>query len=136
VDPSVSRALFDREIEVMRGMARYNGGGWEIVSSEFPDLVVEIPHATGARRRFRFSCIDWDEQPPAVKSVDESGSELEGQPSGHLFMQLNTGWGLCAPGTREYHAHHAENPWAQHRDTTSLAQIVVRVASHYRAASP
>lgn len=135
MDPSVSKALFDDEVAKMRAQARFNGGGWEIVTAEFPDLVVEIPHPTGARRRFRFQCDDWDEKPPSVKSVDADGNELAGQPTGHLWMGLNTGWGLCAPGTREYHAHHADNPWANHQGKLSLAEIVVRIASHYRKAS-
>ena len=135
MEPSVSRAMFDDEVESMGSMARFNGGGWRIVSALFPDLVVELTHPSGARRRFRFRCDDWDERPVSVKSVDADGNELSQQPAGHLWMALNTGWGLCAPWTREYHAHHAENPWASHRGQVSLARIVVRVASHYRKAA-
>jgi hypothetical protein len=134
VDPSVSETLFDDEVEAMRAMARFSGGGWKIVSAAFPDLVVELPHPSGASRLFRFRCDDWDEKPPSVKSVNAAGTELPQQPSGPLWGALNTGWGLCAPGTREYHAHHAENPWANHREKMSLARIVVSVASHYRRA--
>jgi hypothetical protein len=135
VDPSVTKALFDDEVEKMRGQARFKGGGWVIVSADFPDLIVEIPHPTDARRRFRFRCDDWDEKPPSVKSVDTKGNELDGQPTGHLWAGLNTGWGLCAPGTREYHAHHTENPWSSHQGNLSLAEIVLRVAGHYRKAA-
>ena len=135
MDPSVSKALFDDEVEAMRAQARFNGGGWTIVSAEFPDLVVELPHPSGTRRRFRFRCDDWDEKPPSVKSVDLEGNELHGEPTGNYFMGLNTGWGLCAPGTREYHSHHTDNPWANHQGKLSLAAIVSRVASYYRRAS-
>ena len=73
--------------------------------------------------------------PPSVKSVDTAGNELSGQPIGHLWMSLNSGYGLCAPGTREYHLHHTENPWHAHKGQLSLARIVLRVASHYQKAS-
>lgn len=134
MDPSVSKTLFDDEVEAMRAMARFNGGGWTIVSAEFPDLVVELPHPSGARRRFRFRCDDWDEKPPLVKSVDADGNELAQQPSGGKWMGLNTGWGLCAQWTREYHAHHVEDAWASHREDVRLARIVASVAAYYRKA--
>jgi len=136
VDPALAESLFSEEVSAMRAQARYGGGGWLIVSDTFPDLIVELPHPSGRRRRFRFRCDSWDEQPPSVKAVDEAGAELVGKPTGDLFMGLNTGYGLCRPGTREYHAHHTDNPWANHRGNTSLNRIVVRVASAYRKANP
>jgi hypothetical protein len=129
VDPAASRRLFDDEVAEMRTQARFIET-WPIVSAAYPDLVVELPHPTGARRLFRFRCDSWDDQPPSVKSVDAEGNELPSEPVGPLFAALSSGYGLCAPGTREYHAHHHENPWANH--DLSLASIVVRVASHYR----
>lgn len=134
MDPSVAEALFHDEVETMRAAARFKGGSWAIVSAEFPDLVVEFPHPASARRRFRFRCDDWDEKPPSVKSVDANGAELAQQPSGGKWMGLNTGWGLCAQWTREYHAHHAEDLWSSHRGEVGLARIVASVASHYRKA--
>jgi len=82
---------------------------------------------------FRFRCDNWDEQPPSVKSVNDDGAELN-EPAGGKFAGLNTGWGLCAPGTLEYHHHHTEDPWVGHQGQTSLAAIVARVASFYREA--
>ena len=134
MDPSVAKALFDDEVEAMRAAARFKGGSWTIVSAEFPDLVVELPHPSGTRRRFRFRCDDWDEMPPSVKSVDIAGSELTQQPTGGKWMGLNTGWGLCAQWTREYHAHHTEDPWSSRLGGVSLARIVASVASYYRRA--
>jgi hypothetical protein len=136
VDPSVSKALFDEEIAAMRRQARFGEGRWTIVSATFPDLVVELPHPSGAHRRFRLRCDDWNEKPPSVKSVDAEGNELANQPAGGSWGQLNTGYGLCAVWTREYHAHHAENPWSNHQATITLARIVVNVAQHYRKADP
>jgi hypothetical protein len=133
VDPTASERLFGEEVGAMRELAVFSRGGWAIVSAAYPDLVAELPHPSGARRRFRFRCDSWDELPPSVKSIDTEGNELA-EPTGHLFMALNTGWGLCAPGTREYHAHHGDNPWANHRGQLSLAAILMRVAAHYRKA--
>lgn len=134
MDPSVSEALFDQEVKGLREMAVFSKGTWTIISAQFPDLVVELPHPSSARRRFRFRCDNWDERPPSVKSVDVNGSELPQQPTGNLWMGLNTGWGLCAVGTREYHAHHVDNPWSSHREAMSLAAIVLDVAARYRKA--
>jgi hypothetical protein len=135
VDPKVSESLFNEEVEQLRTQARFGKGGWAIVSATFPDLLIQIPHPRGSRL-FRFRCDDWDDLPPSVKSVDTSGNVLEGEPTGHLFMGLKDGWGLCAPGTREYHNHHTENPWENHREELTLGRIVLRVGSHYRSAEP
>lgn len=136
MDPQAAEALFTEDVASMRQQARFSDGAWRIVLATFPDLIVELPHPSGARRRFRFRCDSWDEQPPSVKSVDADGNELDGQPTGDLFMGLNSGYGLCRAGTREYHEHHTDNPWANHRGQTRLDRIVVRVASAYRKADP
>jgi hypothetical protein len=137
VDPAVSKALFDGEVAELRRLAAYGPRGTRtIISAAYPDLVVELPHPSGARRRFRFCCDDFDEQPPSVKSVDDQGNVLEGQPTENYFIQLPTGWGLCRAGTREYHAHHTEDPWANHRGQLTLRKIVERLATYYRKASP
>jgi len=132
VDPAASKKLFNDEVAEMRAQARF-AKTWPIISATYPDLVVELPHSSGAQRRFRFRCDDWDDQPPSVKSVDAEGNVLANEPVGPLFMGLNSGYGLCAPGTREYHDHHRENPWANQE--RSLAEIVVSVAGHYRESS-
>lgn len=136
MDPSASERLFVEEVGAMRSRAVFSGGSWMIVSAAFPDLVVELPHPSSTRRRFRLRCDSWDEQPPSVKSIDNEGNELPGEPTGGYFMNLNGGYGLCAPGTREYHGHHAENPWSNHRGNVSLERIVERLASNYRKANP
>jgi hypothetical protein len=136
VDPSAAKALFDDEVGTMRSRASFKNGSWTIVSAEFPDLVLELPHPSGARRRFRFRCDDWDDQPPSVKSVDADGTELPEQPTGGKWARLSTGWGLCAQWTREYHGHHSEDAWDSHRRNVPLARIIASVATHYRQATP
>lgn len=115
----------------MLAQARFRGGRWQIVSADFPDLVVELPHPSGARRRFRLRCEQWDELPPSVRSVDAEGRELLREPMGNHFQE----WGLCAAGVREYHDLHPHDPWASHRGKVSLARIVFRVQHFYRGAS-
>lgn len=75
VDPSVSRAKFEREIEEFRAMAAdYGQRGWFLVDVEFPHALVLLaapqvkPHpvVTGAL----FDYTDYDLQPPSVKLVD------------------------------------------------------------------
>lgn len=134
MDPSVSEALFDEEVGKMRQWVRFKDGRWAIVSATFPDLIVELPHPSGLRRRFRLRCDDWNEKPPSVKSVNAAGEELPSEPTGGKWMRLNTGYGLCAEWTREYHAHHTNNPWSSHQEEITLARIVASVAKHYRAA--
>ena len=129
--PQVSKELFEREAAAMFSQARFKGGGWEIILAQFPDLIVELPHPSGARRRFRLRCGDWDEKPPSVKSVDTEHNELPGEPTENHFV----GWGFCVAGSLEYHERHAEDPWANHRSKLRLANIVMRIANYYRKAS-
>ncbi len=130
--PSVSRGLFDEEVQEMRAKVGFTRGGWKIVDAAFPDLVVELPHPYGVQRRFRLRCEDWNEQPPSVKSVDADGNELPGEPTENHFVE----WGFCVAGTREYHDRHPQDPWASHQDELSLAKIVRRIATYYRKAKP
>ena len=136
MDPAASEALFEEAVQHMKTMACFERGSWPIVSASYPTLVVELPHPTGYRRFFRFGCENWDETAPSVTSVDADGKVLPGEPRGSLWMGLKTGWGLCVPGTREYHDHHPENPWENHRAGRSLASIVMSVACHYRNGEP
>jgi hypothetical protein len=131
VDPGVSRELFETEVAEMRTWARFNGGGWVLVSAEYPRLIVELPHRSGARRQFVLHCDNWDEQPPSVKPLDAQGNVVSGVPAGGLFAGLNSGWGLCAVGTREYHGHHTDNPWSAHRSAYTLQKIVGRLGFFY-----
>ena len=134
VDPTASRALFDEAVQQLRDNKLLAKRDWRIVSAHYPYLVVDLPHPTGGRRFFRLQCDDWNEQPPSVKSVDAEGNVLDGQPVGTAFQHLNTGWGLCAVGTREYHAHHQENPWSAHQGKVTLGDVIYTIAQDYRKA--
>lgn len=135
MDPAASKALFDEAVETMRGRRMFQDGGVVIESATFPDLVLDLPHPTGGRRRFRVRADDWDEQPPSVQPIDANGNAVHGEPSGGFWTGLNSGWGLCKVGTREYHRHHTENPWEAHRAKTGLDTIVTRLMASYRASA-
>ncbi len=131
MDPAVSEAKFTREVETLRGLPHFCGGGWSLVSAAYPELVIELPHPSGVRRRFRLRCEDWDESPPSVATLGPDGGRVN-EPEGSSWGNLSTGWGLCAPGTREYHAHHGENPWLNYRARTSLAVVITTIFDFYR----
>ena len=132
MDPSASQALFREEVDGLRRLAMFNGGGLVIVADTYPDLVLDFPHRTGVRRRFRVRADDWNDLAPSVLPIDSEGNVVSGQPSGGDWGAINNAWGLCLPGTREYHQHHADNPWSNHRASTSLGAIVLKVYASYR----
>lgn len=132
MDPAASEALFRTEVDQLGGLAMFNGGRLAIESATYPDLILELPHPSGVRRRFRIRADNWNELAPSVQPIDADDNEIRGVPSGGYWTTLNATWGLCVPGTREYHQHHSENPWESHRASTSLATIVGRLYSHYK----
>ncbi len=75
VEPSVSRAKFDREVAEYRAMeAQYRRRGWLLVEAEFPRAVVVlcaaqlVPPAVIVGVAFDYS--NYDAQPPSVRLVD------------------------------------------------------------------
>lgn len=75
VDPEVSRAKFNREIEDFRGLApQYGARGWFLVEAQFPHVFVCLaapqlrpsPLVTGVT----FDYTDYDLQPPSVRLVN------------------------------------------------------------------
>jgi hypothetical protein len=133
VDPAGSAALFDQEVAGLAPLAMFNGGGLVIESATYPDLVVVLPHPSGKNRRFRLRADGWNELPPSVQPIDANGIEVRGEPTGGgYWTTLNGTWGFCVPGTREYHQHHGENPWSNHRGSTTLATVVGRLYYYYR----
>ena len=75
VDPSVSRAKFDREIADYRAFeADYRTRGWFLVNAEWPVVVVVLasdktkPPAIVAAVQFDYS--NYDAEPPSVRFID------------------------------------------------------------------
>ena len=80
VDPAVSRAKFDREVDEFRALEReYRRRGWILARAEFPHAVVvmAVPQlsppaiVTGVL----FDYTDYDARPPSVKLVDSFSEE-------------------------------------------------------------
>jgi hypothetical protein len=125
--------LFRTEVDRLGGLAMFKGGGLVIESATYPNLILDLPHPSGVRRRFRIRADNWNEIAPSVQPIDADGNEIRGVPSGGYWTTLNGTWGLCVPGVREYHQHHGENRWESHRASTNLATIVGRLYFHYKA---
>lgn len=136
VEPAVSRAKFERELQAFRQLEEmHRQRGWWVRSAAFP--LVEIafltpncrPAAIAACVRIDFT--NYDLWPPSVVFVDPfSGVALAENeiavpflrmtPSGpQRIVQGHAGRPafLCLPGVREYHDHpaHSGDPWLLHR---------------------
>lgn len=75
VDPSVSRAKFEREVRQYRAQeATYRKRGWFLVRAEFPEVLVLMssPHVQpwGIQYALLLDFTDYDLLPPSVKFVD------------------------------------------------------------------
>jgi hypothetical protein len=75
VDPTVSRAKFDREIEEFRALeSDYRKRGWLLVRAEFPEVLVVLaapqvkppPIVTGVMLNY----VNYDAEPPSVRLVN------------------------------------------------------------------
>ncbi|HZF93888.1 MAG TPA: putative metal-binding protein [Allosphingosinicella sp.] len=136
VDPKVSKAKFDREVDQFRRLgAMHLQRGWWLMSAEFP--VVEIGFVTPGMRPpalilcARIDFTNYDLWAPSVQFVDPFTKQalgldaivapflrlgpdgpqriLQGHPGRPAF--------LCLPGTREYHDHpaHSGDSWLLRR---------------------
>jgi hypothetical protein len=125
----LSKAAFDRDVGRLdsRLVRRRN---WAILQAEYPVLDVVFRHGGAAPLRLRFTCDDWDEQPPAIELLREDGSVV--QPSsaedGGMFSRgksiFNPGGHpitgkpfVCMRGSREFHTHsgHSAEVWDNYR---------------------
>lgn len=137
VDPAVSRAKFDREVEQFRRLeGMHRARGWWLMSAEFP--VVQVAFATPNCRPVsiavcvRIDFTNYDLWAPSVVFVDPFTSrplalEEVGLPFGRMLpdgtvqpmLQGHPGRPafLCLPGVREYHEHpaHDGDSWLLHR---------------------
>ena len=141
VDPAVSRAKFDRELEEYRAIAADQRKlGWWILSAEYPNVLVAftVPHlrpspvALGAVLNFD----NYDLWPPSVTIVNPFTAEplkYREIPEGARMLRVDAATGqvlpllqahrvddipfVCIEGVREYHDHpaHTGDDWFLHR---------------------
>ncbi|MCR5876885.1 hypothetical protein LRS10_23640 [Phenylobacterium sp. J426] len=137
VDPAVSRAKFERELEQFRRLeAMHRQRGWWLMSAEFPIVQIAffVPNVRPATVAVcaRFDFTNYDLWPPSVTFVDfHTGKPLTHEevglqfhralPDGTVAAMLQGHPGkpafLCLPGVREYHEHpaHTGDSWLLHR---------------------
>ena len=98
VEPAVSRAKFDRELDAFRGLARdYQQRGWLLVDAEFPHVFVVMaapqitpsPVVTGVL----FDYTDYDLRPPSVRLANPFTRQpyLAGELPTNLLRQVQGG---------------------------------------------
>jgi len=124
---ALSKATFERDVGRIDGRSArsYN---WRILESHFPILDVVFDHATAPALRLRLTCDDWDELPPSIELLDESGNHLRSAPpnGGGVFnASLHDITGrpfVCMRGAREYHTHqsHTSDLWDNYRGKSGM----------------
>ncbi len=145
VDPEVSNAKFDREVEsYRRNESIYIEQGWLLLKAEYPEVFViqcatHLPPPFSALIGISIDFTDYDLVPPSVRlvhpftripypSVEEipikfyrhtsvPGVEKLEQIQDLLQAHPGSKPFLCLPGVREYHNHpaHSGDNWLLHR---------------------
>jgi hypothetical protein len=145
VEPAVSRAKFEREIEAFRALQRdYAARGALLVNASFPsaEFIFVAPKLTPIPVLFavRLNFTNYDVAPPSVRLVHPlTGEALKMSEVKHAFfrrppvppgippqavqpMNVLQGHGndvpfFCIAGVREYHEHvaHSGDSWFLHR---------------------
>ena len=136
MNEELSRGLFERDIAgLSERLIKLRN--WEIVSATFPILEVVFNASDRQPFRVRFTCTDWNEQPPSVALLERDGSFLSKAPSNpsgvfHQGPHPNTGRPfICMAGSKEYHTHpsHTGDYWDAYRskDAYTLGGILTQV---------
>lgn len=144
VDPAVSMAKFDRQVQQWREHAReHEKRGIFLVEAEFPKAfaVFTIPQIAPAMVAFgaELDFTNYDLWPPSVHVLNPFTREpytaqtlpaivrtridpVQGPVADRVVMFQENGEGeafMCMPGVREYHNHpaHSGDSWLSHRST-------------------
>lgn len=159
VDPGVSRAKFNREIENYRAFeGEYLRRGWLLIRAEFPEVYVVMaaahlnPAPVVVGLLLDFSNFDY--WPPSLRFVnpftkvpmtvsDLSAFQMprrvvteagEGLPQNLVQAHQDQKPFVCARGIREYHSHpaHTNDPWLPYRNARfgGLYHILNLVHTH------
>jgi Predicted metal binding domain len=118
---AISRALFEVDLQALPSAA---AEAMDVIvhSREWPILDVTVNHPRPIR--FRFTCNNWNEQPPSIALLNPDGARFSGPLPGGVFNGANGGF-VCMVGSREYHNHpsHANDHWANHRDKAGMTIV-------------
>jgi len=127
---AVSRRLFEKQVERWPfDLAQKRG--WVLHQIEYPILecTFTAPNRTALRLRFDFS--DWNELPPSIELLDESGEPLKSlwpDPTGVFNSSLHPVTKrpfVCTAGSREFHTHegHLSEHWEQFRGKPGFEDV-------------
>ena len=119
--------------------------GWVVHSADYP--VLDIGFQSGCKPiRFRLNCENWNEEPPAIEILDQSGALVStypgqfGGPFNNSQHPITRRPFICMPGSREYHTHdsHRNDHWENFRqqDRYRLGEIVSQLWHAWRALNP
>jgi hypothetical protein len=73
VDAVISQELFAEQLEEAQRSELPQIYGWEFLNASHPNLLVRMKHPKGGCRIFLLDFSRFDDHPPSVKLVDESG---------------------------------------------------------------
>ena len=124
---AIARANFDRDVAAIDVRAAERRG-WRIVEATYPVLDVIFTHPTAKALRLKFVCTDWNEVPPSIVLLDQSGAFLQDAPPNTNYVfnpspHPSTGRPfVCMRGSHEYHTHysHITDNWDNYRGQPSM----------------
>lgn len=132
---ALSRRLFEDDVSHVTEMAAKTIGV-SVNKKDWPTLDVTIDHSP--KIRLRFTCDNWDDQPPSIEILNEDGSPWRGSVSGNIFNsnshpQVRRPF-ICMRGSREYHSIHTDDAWENYKgkDGMTLYGILMQLNTHWR----
>lgn len=132
---ALSRRLFESD---MASLTDATARALKLIvnQKEWPVLDVIIDYTP--KIRLRFKCDNWDDQPPSIEILNEDGSQWDGRVTGNIFNagphRFTKRSFICMPGSREYHAIHIEDAWANYKghDGMTLVGVLMTLNTHWR----
>jgi hypothetical protein len=131
----LSKRLFENDLASLTDEVAASLG-LKVHSRTWPLLDVTIEHS--APIRLKFTCDNWDDQPPAIQILSEDGSAWTGKVPGNVFNSASHPHTkrpfICMRGSREYHSIHTQDAWANYRgkDGMNLFGILMQLNTHWR----
>ncbi len=117
---------------------------WKIVTLSFPRMEVEFSSNGRPPIIIKMLCDEWDDLPPSIDLLDQTGTPLAKFPQGQGHSVFNNSLHpitkrpfLCIPGVREYHEHssHISDKWDNYKNKSGydLGGILTRVWSAWKS---
>jgi len=121
MNTTLSMALFDEQTKHFNARL-IELRSWKVNEISYPNLNITF-HQLGRKPfRIRMRCDRYDELPPAVDLLDETGIYLTQTPTGSGVINGGNHPGtqrpfICSPGSLEYHTHpsHLNDAWENYK---------------------